>query len=594
MDEIRQRRRKKKKLTKRKIIVILALILILVGIIFLINNLIPVKNISDDNISINLSTIKPTGRDIFATIKSKTKYDVYYYIDYFAGEELYYEEGAPEEVSNEIVSNSTNTTNSVENSVTSNSVDNTLTTPTTSSDKKLDIKEIKNKQYKKLKGTKLDITNNGIVYLKYGRFGKLSSVPYVFEISNIDKTGPEIEEVTTSTTYTTITVTVNAFDENSADLQYYFKLSTSGNYISTGSTNSYTFKELTTDESYIIQIKVTDKFGNEAEAVTEATATVQDEQEVSVVKKLYHFKVNLGANTVTVYEQDEDGKFTKPIKSFICSTGKSTPKSGTYKISSRYRWRSLFGNVYGQYAVRITGNILFHSVPYTKMAPNTLEYEEYDKLGTSASAGCVRLCVRDAKWIYDNAKSGSTVEFYSNSSNPGPLGKPKSQKISSNKANRNWDPTDPDKHNPWLGGDGKVTKSSYNDYEDDDEDEDIVKKNNNTVNTNTSNSVVNNTSNSKSNIVVDNNYSEAPNTSNENTTVDNDNNGNGNGNDSDTSNSKPDTTPSEPDTPTTPDNNDKEPNENQNPTNTTTSEPQEPDTSETNNETVASDNTVEN
>ena len=422
MDRIRRKR----KFTKRKAIVIIVLIFILAailtGIFFLLNKLIPVKNISDDNISINLSTIKPTGNSITANVLTKTHYDIYYFIDYVFAEEKYYkDEDLPEE---------TNTS--------------------------INVKQISDKEYKKLQNSKFEIENNGVVYLKYGRFGKLSSTPYVFEITNIDKTGPEIGELKTSSTYTSITVTVEATDQSSSEMEYSFRLANSNKYISTGSKNTYTFTELTTDETYIIFVKVTDKFGNESEAVTEATASV-DEQEF-VEKKVYHFKVNVAANTVTVYDKAENGKYTQAIKAFVCSTGKSTPKSGTYKISDRYRWRSLFGGVYGQYAVRIHGNILFHSVPYENMYANTLEYEEYDKLGTSASLGCVRLCVRDAKWIYDNAKVGSTVEFYSDSSNPGPLGKPKSQKISDYKQKRNWDPTDPDKHNPWLGGDGTVTR----------------------------------------------------------------------------------------------------------------------------------------
>lgn len=62
--------------------------------------------------------------------------------------------------------------------------------------------------------------------------------------------------------------------------------------------------------------------------------------------------------------------------------------------------------------------------------------------------GCVRLTVEDAKWIYDNCKSGTTVEFYS-SEDPGPLGKPETQKISDNEELRGWDPTDPADDNPW-------------------------------------------------------------------------------------------------------------------------------------------------
>lgn len=162
----------------------------------------------------------------------------------------------------------------------------------------------------------------------------------------------------------------------------------------------------------------------------------------------YYIKINNQANVVTIYKKDSNGKFTVPVKAMICSIGTATPESGVYKMSDKYTWRLLQGNVYGQYACRITGHILFHSVPYEKQDKSTLEWWEYDKLGTKASLGCIRLKVEDAKWIYDNCAKGTQVEFYSDS-NPGPLGKPSAQKISEDEAVRNWDPTDPDKNNPW-------------------------------------------------------------------------------------------------------------------------------------------------
>ena len=106
------------------------------------------------------------------------------------------------------------------------------------------------------------------------------------------------------------------------------------------------------------------------------------------------------------------------------------------------------GNVYGQYGTRIINSILFHSVPYEEQKKDTLEWWEYDKLGEKASAGCVRLTVEDAKWIYENCTPGTPVEFYKDE-NPGPLGKPKAQKIGQNENYRNWDPTDDDTQNPW-------------------------------------------------------------------------------------------------------------------------------------------------
>lgn len=164
----------------------------------------------------------------------------------------------------------------------------------------------------------------------------------------------------------------------------------------------------------------------------------------------YYLKVNYTANVVTAYTKDNSGEYTVPAKAMLCSTGTATPTSGVYKMSNKYRWHQLNGGVYGQYCSRITGHILFHSVPYRTNSPDTLKYAAYDKLGTKASAGCIRLTVADAMWIYSNCPSGTCVEFYS-SSNPGPLGKPTAKKISSNEKCRNWDPTDPLSSNPWHG-----------------------------------------------------------------------------------------------------------------------------------------------
>ena len=175
----------------------------------------------------------------------------------------------------------------------------------------------------------------------------------------------------------------------------------------------------------------------------------EEKRKQDAQKYPYYIKVNYSANTVTIYSKDNDGNYTVPVKAMVCSTGKSTPRSGVYKTPQRAQWGNLIGS-YGQYCTRITGQILFHSVPYwTKYDKTSLEYMEYDRLGETRSLGCIRLTVIDAKWIYDNCPLGTSVEFYS-SSNPGPLGKPSAQKISGyEEPLKNWDPTDPDPNNPW-------------------------------------------------------------------------------------------------------------------------------------------------
>jgi hypothetical protein len=163
----------------------------------------------------------------------------------------------------------------------------------------------------------------------------------------------------------------------------------------------------------------------------------------------YYIKVNRQQNCVTVYKKDSKGEYTVPVKAMACSVGLygRTP-TGTFTLSNQYRWHELNGKVYGQYCSRITGGVLFHSVFYHNTTPSTLYYNAYNNLGSAASHGCVRLNVADAKWIYDNCKSGTKVTIY-DSSNPGPLGKPSTIKIDTSSAYRGWDPTDPNPSNPW-------------------------------------------------------------------------------------------------------------------------------------------------
>ena len=167
--------------------------------------------------------------------------------------------------------------------------------------------------------------------------------------------------------------------------------------------------------------------------------------------KCYYIKVNKTANTVTIYTYDENDEYSHPLKAMVCSTGPGTPRRMTVTMNrnNKYRWHGLWGNVYGQYCTHIWDNVLFHSVPYAKKDPGTLFYTKFDKLGTADSAGCIRLQVVDAKWIYDRKDFIETVEFYCDD-DPGPLGKPEAPKISDNEVCRGWDPTDPDPENPWL------------------------------------------------------------------------------------------------------------------------------------------------
>ena len=206
---------------------------------------------------------------------------------------------------------------------------------------------------------------------------------------------------------------------------------------------------------YKLTITAVDKSKNKSSKTITITVKEKEVESTPVVtntnndnKNPYYTEVIRNQNIVIVYGLDQNNNYTKVVKVFTCSVGKDdgTP-TGTFTTTDKYVWRALFGGVYGQYATRITGSILFHSVPYTSQSKDSLEWDEYNKLGTAASMGCVRLPVSDVKWIYDNCPSGMTVKIYDGDI-PSGITKPTTIKIDENNPNRGWDPTDPDPSNP--------------------------------------------------------------------------------------------------------------------------------------------------
>lgn len=158
----------------------------------------------------------------------------------------------------------------------------------------------------------------------------------------------------------------------------------------------------------------------------------------------YVAKINRITCTVTIYANDPDSNkgYIVPVIAFTCSVGlPGTPTTaGTHYTFAKYRWKELMGPSWGQYATKFTGDgIYFHSVAGVNTTSYNLNSIDYNNLGIPASHGCVRLCVRDAKWIYDNCPLGMKVIVY-DSSDPGPFGKPATIKIP---AGQTWDPTDP-------------------------------------------------------------------------------------------------------------------------------------------------------
>lgn len=158
-------------------------------------------------------------------------------------------------------------------------------------------------------------------------------------------------------------------------------------------------------------------------------------------KQSYYIHVNRKQCKVTIFAKDGDKGYTIPVMAMTCSVGKTSTKTptGTYNTKLKARWKLLMGPSYGQYCTKVVGGIYIHSVAgYNKTSYNLSAYD-YNKLGSPASHGCIRLCVRDAKWIYDKCKIGTKVTI-NDKSDGCKFDKPTLPKI---KSNQHYDPTDP-------------------------------------------------------------------------------------------------------------------------------------------------------
>lgn len=160
-------------------------------------------------------------------------------------------------------------------------------------------------------------------------------------------------------------------------------------------------------------------------------------------KQKIKIRVNKYKNHGTIYAMGKSGKYNMPVKSFGCTSGFDTPIiTVKLKKENTYRWRELMGPCYGQFSTRIHKGFLFHSVLYRRPDKYSLNPFAYNKLGITASHGCIRLAVIDAKRIYDDVRYRGRVELniYSDSKEKLPFDKPQYKKVG---ANQRFDPTDP-------------------------------------------------------------------------------------------------------------------------------------------------------
>ena len=158
--------------------------------------------------------------------------------------------------------------------------------------------------------------------------------------------------------------------------------------------------------------------------------------------KSYRIDIDLTNQICTVYGIYSDKSAKALMSEFISSAKKGhTTPTGNFKIQgasggrkAKYRTCKLSsGKTYAEFACRFHGAKMMHGVPWK--ARNTKGYVykgEFNKLGTPASSGCVRMPYKLAKYIYTNCPVGTPVRVFKGTKGKYPAGKPKKYTATSN------------------------------------------------------------------------------------------------------------------------------------------------------------------
>ena len=173
-------------------------------------------------------------------------------------------------------------------------------------------------------------------------------------------------------------------------------------------TNSY----LKNEEGWFYQNgyrRYKDKYGN---VLNDVSSIFNPSNKYITVDRTRGLTTIYGYNSAT-------NSYDTPIKAMLCSVGNpiTLTEAGTYSIGWQVEIKKMVGDdyvCYAPYVSQIYGAVYFHGVASDTPDLQRVMASDFNALGSPMSHGCVRLAACDAKWIYYNVDSGTTVRIGDN------------------------------------------------------------------------------------------------------------------------------------------------------------------------------------
>ncbi len=139
----------------------------------------------------------------------------------------------------------------------------------------------------------------------------------------------------------------------------------------------------------------------------------------------YYIEVDVTNQCINIFRKnDETGAYDILLNRFVCSGGTSSQptKTGNFFIKTNEQQKAATGQSlkyvryyfqkyysYAYYITRYSNEYMFHSFTFTvnsskKIVPKN---SAYYNMGNTGSAGCLRMLMGHAKWIYENIDGGT-------------------------------------------------------------------------------------------------------------------------------------------------------------------------------------------
>ncbi len=147
------------------------------------------------------------------------------------------------------------------------------------------------------------------------------------------------------------------------------------------------------------------------ESSQEESSTDSETQIETVAKnQSYYIKIGIDQHIMVIYQLDSNREFTIPVKAFYVGIGpKVKPEKTT--ITEKSIWRKISDRYYVHYSSRLDNAEYFSTATYFSQNEYNLNPLSYNSIGQNVTDGSIIMTAVNAKWIYENCGTKTTVEI---------------------------------------------------------------------------------------------------------------------------------------------------------------------------------------